>query len=319
MISWVSANHDAAVFDFPDEIVLGRNDNRHLAFGLGEHRCIGSHFARGLAQVMVGDVLRRMPEYRIDLDGFRPYPPNPVMTGVATMPVTFTPGARWAAPSHRSDGDPLMPIPDAPELPRMRADRAAKLQGQMEAHGVDAMVLLTTAAVAYAANGSTGPACDAGRAALLRPVAVVVADDLCAVCVHPVPRRRPGRVARRPCASGRVSRSRHRRRGPAARFGDLIGNGARVAVDELTYPLADVLGGTEIVDAGPLLGAAKITKTPDELGCIRIAERINELAMVDVLAEAAPRCPPERPHRDVPSPHLRVGRVRRTASTRSGR
>jgi len=98
LISWVSANHDPATFASADDIVLDRRDNRHLAFGLGEHRCIGSHFARTLAQVMVGDVLRRVPDYVVDPERFRPYPANPVMTGVATMPVTFTPGHRVGPP-----------------------------------------------------------------------------------------------------------------------------------------------------------------------------------------------------------------------------
>ena len=67
---------------------------------------------------------------------------------------------------------------------------------------------------------------------------------------------------------------------------------ARVAVDDLTAPLAAALDracpGAEIVDAGSILGPAKITKTPDELSCIRIAQHINEQAMVDVLARLHP-------------------------------
>src|SRR5262249_16154697 len=42
VISWLAANHDENEFEKPGEIVLDRTPNRHLAFGLGPHRCIGS-------------------------------------------------------------------------------------------------------------------------------------------------------------------------------------------------------------------------------------------------------------------------------------
>jgi cytochrome P450 len=94
LISWLSANHDESVFPDADQIVIDRADNRHLAFGLGGHRCIGSHVARAQARVIIGEVLRRIPDYVVDVDRFEPYPDSPLMTGVGKMPVTFTPAAR---------------------------------------------------------------------------------------------------------------------------------------------------------------------------------------------------------------------------------
>ncbi|GIT01355.1 MAG: hypothetical protein CM1200mP26_30670 [Acidimicrobiales bacterium] len=76
MISWVSANHDPEVFEQADEVVIDRSINRHLAFGLGGHRCIGAQVARMEAEVMFRDVLNRIPDYVIDEDLFRPYPGN---------------------------------------------------------------------------------------------------------------------------------------------------------------------------------------------------------------------------------------------------
>jgi len=93
-ISWIAANRDPAVFDRPDEVVLDRDPNPHLAFGLGGHRCIGMHLARVEAEVMLGEILRRIPDYEIDPDGYAPYAPNVMMNGVLRMPVTFTPGPR---------------------------------------------------------------------------------------------------------------------------------------------------------------------------------------------------------------------------------
>jgi cytochrome P450 len=92
LISWIAANHDEQEFERADEVVLDRSPNRHVAFGLGPHRCIGAPLARVMFEVMVKAVLERLPDYRIDLDGVQKYAGNPTMTGVGRLPVTFTPG-----------------------------------------------------------------------------------------------------------------------------------------------------------------------------------------------------------------------------------
>ena len=97
LISWVAANHDPSVFDGADAVRIDRAVNKHLAFGLGGHRCIGSSIARIESELMLGDVLRRLGDYEIDADGFKPYPGNLLMTGVVSMPVMFTPSARSGA------------------------------------------------------------------------------------------------------------------------------------------------------------------------------------------------------------------------------
>jgi cytochrome P450 len=92
VISWLGANHDEQEFERPDEIVLDRAPNRHVAFGLGPHRCIGSHLARLMSGVMVKAALDRIPDYQVDLGGVHEYLGNPSMTGLGKLPVTFTPG-----------------------------------------------------------------------------------------------------------------------------------------------------------------------------------------------------------------------------------
>lgn len=94
MISWVSANHDESVFDRADDVVLDRAPNKHIAFGAGRHRCIGAHLARMETEVMLTEVLDRIPDYVVDIDRFRPAPGNVLMNTVVSMPVTFTPGRR---------------------------------------------------------------------------------------------------------------------------------------------------------------------------------------------------------------------------------
>ena len=46
LLSFPAANRDPAVFDHADEVIIDREVNRHAAFGLGIHRCVGSHLAR---------------------------------------------------------------------------------------------------------------------------------------------------------------------------------------------------------------------------------------------------------------------------------
>jgi cytochrome P450 len=92
ILSWLSANFDEKVFDRPDEVILDRTPNPHMAFGVGPHRCIGMHIARSLFEVMMREVLTRIPGYVVDRDATRFYKGNPELAGVVTMPVTFPAG-----------------------------------------------------------------------------------------------------------------------------------------------------------------------------------------------------------------------------------
>jgi cytochrome P450 len=92
MLSWLSANRDERAFGRPDEVDLDRERNPHLAFGVGPHRCIGMHMARTMFQVLVRQVLDRMPDYEIDRSATRFYEGNPQLNGAVRMPATFTPG-----------------------------------------------------------------------------------------------------------------------------------------------------------------------------------------------------------------------------------
>ena len=96
-MSWVAANHDPAMFFDPDRVRIDRDVNKHLSFGLGGHRCIGSSIARIESEIMLRDVLARIGDYELDPEGFQPYPGNLLMTGVVSMPVTFSPRERSGA------------------------------------------------------------------------------------------------------------------------------------------------------------------------------------------------------------------------------
>jgi cytochrome P450 len=61
-----AANRDGAEFARPHEIDYARSPNRHLAFGLGPHRCLGIHLARRELRIGLQVFHRRLPDYRLD-------------------------------------------------------------------------------------------------------------------------------------------------------------------------------------------------------------------------------------------------------------
>jgi cytochrome P450 len=60
-----SANTDDDEFGDGDEVRLDREENRHLAFGGGIHRCLGSHLARQELRVALREWHKRIPEYTV--------------------------------------------------------------------------------------------------------------------------------------------------------------------------------------------------------------------------------------------------------------
>jgi cytochrome P450 len=65
LLSFPSANRDPEVFERPDEVILDRSPNRHAAFGLGVHRCAGSHLARMELRVALEVWLEAFPSFEL--------------------------------------------------------------------------------------------------------------------------------------------------------------------------------------------------------------------------------------------------------------
>ena len=65
LLSTPLASRDPEEFDQADEIVIDREANRHLAFGAGPHRCVGSHLARLELAIAVDEVLARIPDFHL--------------------------------------------------------------------------------------------------------------------------------------------------------------------------------------------------------------------------------------------------------------
>ena len=65
LLPFPAANRDPAVFDDPDEFRIDRAENRHAAFGLGIHRCLGSNLARLELRVAIEEFVRRFPRFEL--------------------------------------------------------------------------------------------------------------------------------------------------------------------------------------------------------------------------------------------------------------
>ena len=65
LLNFPAANRDPSLFDRPDDVVIDRLENRHAAFGLGIHRCLGSNLARLELRVAVEEFLGRFPDFEL--------------------------------------------------------------------------------------------------------------------------------------------------------------------------------------------------------------------------------------------------------------
>ncbi|HEX6312107.1 MAG TPA: Xaa-Pro peptidase family protein [Acidimicrobiia bacterium] len=162
-------------------------------------------------------------------------------------------------------------------LGRMRRERRGRLTAAMATHGLDGLVLLGQANVAYA-TGARVPAAEPGRAARQRPVAVLTREGE----AHLFTAFPEGAPPELPAAHVHGALATEDEAGARALV-EVVPAG-RVAFDEYTMPVRAALAGREVADASPVLGEAKIVKTADELECIRRAQAVNEAAIVDVAA-----------------------------------
>ena len=89
IIYYISANRDEDAFPEPDRFDVGRTPNDHLAFGIGEHFCLGSNLARLEIRIMFEELLRRLPDIQLagPVDRLR----SSLINGIKRMPVVFTP------------------------------------------------------------------------------------------------------------------------------------------------------------------------------------------------------------------------------------
>jgi len=92
---WASANRDDREFPDPDRFDIRRNAPRILSFGAGPHMCLGAHVARMEGEVMLEELLARIPEYEVDLDAAVQLR-SELFRGYVSLPIRFEPAARGA-------------------------------------------------------------------------------------------------------------------------------------------------------------------------------------------------------------------------------
>jgi cytochrome P450 len=96
-LAYAAANRDEDIFDQPEVVDIARFPNRHMGFGAGNHRCVGSFLARVMFEAMMREVLTRLPDYQIDVEDSEHYPSVAAINGWSRMPAIFTPGQKVGA------------------------------------------------------------------------------------------------------------------------------------------------------------------------------------------------------------------------------
>ena len=95
VLFYPSVNRDETVFPEPERFDVGRTPNEHLAFGIGEHFCLGASLARLEIRVMFEELLGRLPD--MELAGPVRRLRSNFINGIKHMPVRFTPERRPAS------------------------------------------------------------------------------------------------------------------------------------------------------------------------------------------------------------------------------
>ena len=81
-----AANRDPAAFSEPNELILDRQDNRHLSFGTGRHICVGSALARLQGRVALSTLFRRAPGLKLATESLE-YQESMLVRGLKSLPV----------------------------------------------------------------------------------------------------------------------------------------------------------------------------------------------------------------------------------------
>ena len=83
-----AADRDPAQFPDPDRLDLARADNRHVAFGLGIHFCLGAPLARVEGQIALGTLVARLPRLALATREPPAYRQSLTLRGLKTLPVS---------------------------------------------------------------------------------------------------------------------------------------------------------------------------------------------------------------------------------------
>ena len=93
LLLYPSANRDERNFDDPERFDVTRTPNDHMAFGFGAHFCLGNRLARLELATMVDRLFERLPDLALATDAEPPKRNANFVSGIESLPVTFTPTA----------------------------------------------------------------------------------------------------------------------------------------------------------------------------------------------------------------------------------
>ena len=89
LLPFPAGNRDPEMFDRPDEVLIDRAKNRHAAFGVGIHRCLGSNLARMELRVAIDEWLNRFPRFAL-VEGAEVQWAGTQVRGPRQIPVTLS-------------------------------------------------------------------------------------------------------------------------------------------------------------------------------------------------------------------------------------
>ena len=88
LMNFPAANRDPEKFEDADRVILDREYNPHIAFGVGIHRCAGSNLARMEMRISIEEWLKRIPDFRLEDPGAVTWAGGQVR-GPRSLPVVF--------------------------------------------------------------------------------------------------------------------------------------------------------------------------------------------------------------------------------------
>jgi cholest-4-en-3-one 26-monooxygenase len=92
LLLYQSANRDEDVFDRPDELILDRDPNPHLAFGIGPHFCLGANLARMEVKIVLQELFSRLPDITVPEGVPLQRGASSLVLALQHLPAGFAPG-----------------------------------------------------------------------------------------------------------------------------------------------------------------------------------------------------------------------------------
>ena len=98
LMLYQSANRDERQFDDPDQLILDRDPNPHIAFGYGVHFCLGANLARMEVKVVFQELFRRLCDIKVPEGAEVEREASALVLALSRLPATFTPESECPVP-----------------------------------------------------------------------------------------------------------------------------------------------------------------------------------------------------------------------------